>query len=314
MIRVLSLSVLSLLLMACSETQQQWRGDLNTFYSYQLYQDGQRLSVYHLSQKLSDADVILVGEWHSHAGVHKFQTDLLHQLYNRGYPLILAMEQFSRDSQPVMDDYLNDKIGEQTLVKKGKAWSSYESDYRPLVEYAKSTGIDVIAANAPADIVRCISKEGIGFLDRLKPEQRSHVAANVDTGKSAYKDKFTKAMQHGSDEMVERLFAAQISRDATMAESIVKALEKTPDAKVMFVGGKFHTEGGLAMGNEIKRLDPSLNVVVIDPVNSASDESSDPYQLMVMPLPARYLEGEKPEFAHKSAGKKGSLLCSPEKK
>jgi len=302
------------LLMACSETQQQWRGDLNTFYSYQLYQDGQRLSVYHLSQKLSDADVILVGEWHSHAGVHKFQTDLLHQLHSCGYPLILAMEQFSRDSQPIMDDYLNDKIGEQTLVKKGKAWSSYESDYRPLVEYAKSAGIDVIAANAPADIVRCISKEGIGFLDRLKPEQRSYVAAKVDTGKSAYKDKFTKAMQHGSDDMVERLFAAQISRDATMAESIVKALEKTPDAKVMFVGGKFHTEGGLAMGNEIKRLDPSLNVVVIDPVNSASDESSDPYQLMVMPLPARYLEGEKPEFAHKSAGKKGSLLCSPEGK
>ncbi|WP_443088750.1 ChaN family lipoprotein [Vibrio sp. SCSIO 43137] len=312
--RILSLALLSLLLMACSETQQQWRGDLNTFYSYQLYQDGQRLSVYHLSQKLSDADVILVGEWHSHAGVHKFQTDLLHQLHSRGYPLILAMEQFSRDIQPVMDDYLNDKIGEQTLVKKGKAWSSYESDYRPLVEYAKSAGIDVIAANAPADIVRCISKEGIGFLERLKPEQRSHVAAKVDTGKSAYKDKFTKAMQHGSDEMVERLFAAQISRDATMAESIVKALKQSPDAKVMFVGGKFHTEGGLAMGAEIQRLDPSLKVVVIDPVNSASDESSDPYQLMVMPLPARYLEGEKPEFAHKSAGKKGSLLCSPEKK
>jgi len=300
--------------MACSETQQQWRGELNTFYSYQLYQDGQRLSVYHLSQKLSDADVILVGEWHSHAGVHKFQTDLLHQLHSRGYPLILAMEQFSRDSQPVMDDYLNDKVGEQTLVKKGKAWSSYESDYRPLVEYAKSAGIDVIAANAPADIIRCISKEGIGFLDTLKPEQRHYVAAKVDTGKSAYKDKFTKAMQHGSDEMVERLYAAQISRDATMAESIVKALKQSPGAKVMFVGGKFHTEGGLAMGSEIKRLDPELNVVVIDPVNSASDESSDPYQLMVMPLPARYLQGEKPEFAHKSAGKKGSLLCSPEKK
>ena len=66
-----------------------------------------------------------------------------------GRALVLSMEQFSRADQPVLDAYLAGRIGESALIRDGHAWPNYQSDYRPLVEFAKAQHLPVIAANAP---------------------------------------------------------------------------------------------------------------------------------------------------------------------
>lgn len=131
--------------------------------------------------------MILIGEWHTHAGIHRFQTDTLKQLIQNEQSVALSMEQFSRDNQPVVNSYLNDEIGEQTLIKQANAWPNYESDYRPLVELAKSHQLDIIAANAPKPMVHCISKHGLGYLAKLPQDKRAYVASNIDLGDSPYK-------------------------------------------------------------------------------------------------------------------------------
>ena len=208
----------------------------------------------------------------------------------------------------MLERYLAGELGEQSLKKDAKAWSNYDSDYRPMIELAKERGIPVIAANAPQDIVRCVNLEGLDYLDRLEVGKRHQVAADIDTGQSTYKEKFVSAMGHGSSERIEKLFAAQVTRDATMAESIIHALERYPGHKVMLTAGKFHTQGGLAVGAEIKKRNPGLSVVVIDPVTTTSpdSESNDGFQLLVNPLPARYLEGEKIEMEHHFHAKEGA--------
>lgn len=102
--------------------------------------------------------------------------------------MVLSMEQFTRDAQPLMDDYLTGKIGEQYLIQKANAWPNYESDYRPLVEFAKSQQLPVIAANAPKPIVRCIGRVGIDYLDRLSPN-----SANGSQPKLTFKIRHTRA-------------------------------------------------------------------------------------------------------------------------
>ncbi|MDG4869738.1 ChaN family lipoprotein, partial [Guyparkeria sp. 1SP6A2] len=88
------------------------------------------------------------------------------------HPIVLSMEQFSRDSQPYLDQYLQGEIGEQYLIEQSNAWPNYASDYRPLVELAKHHQRPIIAANAPKNMVRCIGQQGIEYLDKLPKEQR----------------------------------------------------------------------------------------------------------------------------------------------
>ncbi len=109
-------------------------------------------------------------------------------------------------------------------MKQANAWPNYESDYRPLVEFAKQKNLPVIAANAPKGIVRCIGRQGIDYVNKLDDEQRTFIAESINTASSPYKEKFMASMHHGKPEQTEKQFAAQVTWDETMAESIVNYL------------------------------------------------------------------------------------------
>ncbi|EJL6394009.1 ChaN family lipoprotein [Vibrio navarrensis] len=282
---------------------------LNHFYDYQLNSpQGQALSLQNLPSELLTADVILVGEWHTHPGIHRFQTDLLHTLSSQR-SVALSMEQFTRDKQPVINQYLAGEIGEQPLISEGNAWPNYESDYRPLVELAKRQGLDVIAANAPKAIVRCIGRQGIGYLEKLDETERHYLAAEINTADSLYKDKFMASMHHGQPEQTERQYAAQITWDETMAESIVNYRKAHPQTQIVHIAGKFHTEGGLGTANSILRRAPELKVVVITPVASLSENGSD-YQLEVLEPPVRYVQQSNRMKAYQALkSRNDELVC-----
>lgn len=302
-----SLLLAAMMLGGCATSPST--SSLNHFYDYQLNSpQGQALSLQNLPSELLTADVILVGEWHTHPGVHRFQTDLLHTLSSQRN-VALSMEQFTRDKQPVLNQYLAGEIGEQPLISEGNAWPNYESDYRPLVELAKRQGLDVIAANAPKAIVRCIGRQGIGYLDKLDETERHYLAAEINTADSPYKDKFMASMHHGQPEQTERQYAAQITWDETMAESIVNYRKAHPQTQIVHVAGKFHTEGGLGTANSILRRAPELKVVVITPVAALSENGSD-YQLEVLEPPVRYVQQSNRMKAYQALkSRNDELVC-----
>lgn len=242
--------------------------------------------------------MILVGEWHTHAGIHRFQTDLLRQLSSGERRIALSMEQVTRDKQSVLDAYLKGEIGEQYFMSQSNAWPNYESDYRPLVEFAKQANLPVLAANAPKYIVRCIGRQGVDYLNKLDDEERSFVAENVNTANSPYKEKFMASMHHGKPEQTEKQYAAQVTWDETMAESIVKYLAQNPNAQVVHVAGKFHTEAGLGTAASILQRNPELKVVVVNPTSEISTNSPD-YQLEVLEPPVRFVQDANRMAAYK---------------
>lgn len=308
--KLLLISLVSLLSACSNHASISEAQHVSTFYDYQLHSPkGQALTLNPLPQALLDADVILVGEWHTHSGIHRFQTDLLQSLYQAGQPIVLSMEQFTRDNQELINQYLAGEIGEQFLMKQAAAWPNYESDYRPLIEVAKSNQIDVIAANAPKQLVRCIGRKGLDYLEGLNKDQRQWVASNIDTSDSPYKEKFMASMHHGSPEQTKKQFAAQITWDETMAESITQYLTKQPDAQILHIAGKFHTEGALGTAQSILRRSPDLNVVVITPTSEITQDSSD-FQLEVLDPPARYIKKENRMQAYHSLSNRNSdLVC-----
>ncbi|AUI86551.1 hypothetical protein BS333_09245 [Vibrio azureus] len=283
---------------------------VTTFYDYQLYTPtGEAVSLQTLPTELKQADVILIGEWHTHPGIHRFQAELLNQVSGAQRQVALSMEQFSRDTQTPLNHYLDNKIGEQFLKQQTRAWPNYESDYRPLIELAKHKQIPVIASNAPKNIVRCIGREGIDYLNKLDEKERLWVARTINTQSRPYKDKFMSSMHHGPTEQTERQYAAQITWDETMAESITDYLSQFPGSQIIHIAGNFHIEQGHGIKQSILDRNPNLSVMIISPVKEIAAQSSD-YLLHVLPIPTRYRLKTNQLAAFKQLShRSNSLIC-----
>lgn len=296
----------------------------------------QAMSVEQAADVLATYDVIFIGESHRHPGNHLAQMELFRAIHARAPRLSLSMEQFERDVQPVLDDYLAGKIGETPFMQKSRAWNNYATSYRPLVEYAKEHKLPVIAGNAPEDIVRCVGREGEAFFARLKPEQRAWAAADLHTQDGPYKDKFLGFVSHdaghGGDgarekpkekkppsESALRSFAAQATRDDTMAESIALHLQKNPGRKVVQLNGSFHSDGFLGAAERLKMRIPNLKIAVVTPTQpenprhptvSKEDAKGGTFALLLRGLPDAYAtDAEMKEAVTKQIEARGKTKC-----
>ena len=311
------LSLSLILLGSCLHSPQGSQVDpfpasLNHFYDYQLISSATQkaISIEQLVLELASRDVIFVGELHSHSASHYLQLQLLAALYQNNTKLILSMEQFSRDKQALLDQYLAGEIGEQTLIHQGDAWPNYPSDYRPLVEFAKAHHLAVIAANAPQPLVRCIALNGPAVVDKLPDQQRAYLAKDFMQSSVAYQEKFHRFLgrshgthgalnpQNGAKEGgLSNIFYAQLAWDHTMAESIARALDANPDHQVMAINGAFHSDDKLGTVEALQRLRPHLKISVISPygvtaetIDMAAVTVRGDYIYTVQRIPQRYVQ------------------------
>jgi uncharacterized iron-regulated protein len=297
------------------------------------------VTVSQAAETLADFDVVFYGESHEHAGVHLGQMHLLRELHRRDPRWVLSLESFERDVQPVVDDYLAGRIGEATLIDKGRAWHNYATSYRPLVVFAKEHRLPVFAAEAPGWAVSCVAQWGPDILGQFTPLERSWVAADLHVMPGAYRDKYFKFLNssptHGSaaaatpeaEAHAQRSFSAQALRDDTMAESIAGALQKHPGYKVLHVTGSFHASEFLGTVERLRLRAPALKIAVIDPVEvdhpGAPDFPADAVRSgtvlqLIYPIPEDYVDGEdmgamqaKMAHAHEANRCKYSLPTSP---
>ena len=288
------------------------------------------VSVDAAADALKDYDVIFLGEWHDHAGNHLAEMALFRALYDRAPSLALSMEMFERDVQPVVDDYLAGRIGEDNFRGKGRAWGNYAESYRPLVEYAKEHKLPVIAANVPASVVRCVGAEGAGYLARMPADKRNWAAGELHLGDGPYKEKFLRFLEedgsHGQDanrteaqkkEAAEKSFASQVTRDDTMAESIFLFQQKNPGRKVVHITGAFHAEGGLGTVERLRLRAPNLKIAVVVPAETsnpdvasvkAEDAKGTNYVIALRGSPEEYVsDAERKEAEARMRGNFGAV-------
>ncbi|MFN2360688.1 MAG: ChaN family lipoprotein [Marinobacter sp.] len=276
--------------------------------------DGALLSINQLAERLASADVVVIGEFHGHHGAHLLQALIQSTLYRIRPQQLLSMEQFTLADQSELDRYLDGQTGEEELIADTGAWSNYKASYRPLIEFSKSRNIAVIAANAPADIVRCIGRTGEAYLNQLDSDHREQLPDDPFVDTPAYRTKFFEALggRHGSgqsksqtqnSERMKNSYKAQLLRDNTMADQVVRALRENPDHQVIHLNGTFHSENRLGMVAVLEKKHPELEVAVISPVFWSPDE--DFHSLMeaqrgkgdflyfLQPLPQEYRDSER---------------------
>lgn len=209
--------------------------------------DGQTLEplkAEELIERASQADIVLIGEIHKNAQGLAASTALWQAVVDAKPNAVLALEFIERDQQIKLDDWL----GLETPIKPDR----FSFAHGPMLLTAKQKGRPVIAANAPRRYVRLARTKSYDHLKAMTSAQRATFVFPEPQPSGGYRDRFFglfSGESHGhkmTPEQVEGYWRAQTMWDATMADSVIRAL--TPAQRpVVLVVGRFHVEqdGGI---------------------------------------------------------------------
>jgi uncharacterized iron-regulated protein len=226
-------------------------------------------------------DLVFFGEQHDDPATHAAEHAVLAAIGERREHVVLSLEMFERDVQPLVDQYLAGRISEANFLAGSRPWDRYVTDYRPMIELARVHGWTVVAANVPRRLATGVSRVGLKMLDTLNAADKKFVAREHSCPKDAYYEKFAETMKgHGAGggpptasdaammaSMTDKFYQAQCVKDEAMGEAIADAWKKAPKGAVVFqVDGAFHSDFGLGTAERARRRAPEASSVVITAV------------------------------------------------
>lgn len=215
---------------------------------------------------LVNRPVVYVGESHDNYAHHQAQLAVIDALHESGADLAIGMEMFQQPFQQYLDDYVAGRITEAEMLKKTEWYDRWVYDYRlyqPILEYAKSKSIPVIALNVPREVTRRVSEVG---LDGLNEEERSQVPVEIDNSDQAYRERLKKIFnQHGKEisSDFERFLQVQLVWDEGMAARAADYLQAHPDKQMVVLAGSGHLMHRSGIPNRVQRRHPVSSAVVL---------------------------------------------------
>ncbi|ATN04578.1 iron-regulated protein [Chryseobacterium indologenes] len=249
------------------------------FKAYQFYdKKGKEVNTDKIVKELADYDVVFFGENHNSSVNHWLQLKITEALYEKKKgQLILGAEMFERDNQPQLNQYLHGKFDAKTFKDSARLWNNYATDYKPLVDFAKNKKLNFIATNIPRKYASQTAKEGLESLNKLSDKEKAYIAQlpiNVTLDTPGYPEMKAMMGDHAEGTKVMNFISAQATKDATMAESIVKNFQ---DGKTFIhYNGNYHSKefGGIYW--YIKQKNPNMKMAVISVFESEDPELKIP--------------------------------------
>ena len=225
-------------------------------------------------------EVIFFGEYHNNPIIHWLQIEFTKDLYNRNNgKVVLGAEMFESDDQLILDEYLSGLIKENNMLDEAKIWPNYETDYRPLVEFAKEKNLRFIATNIPRRYASLVSKEGFEGLEKLSVDAKKFIAPlpiEYDPELPCYKNMMGMGAMGSSHSNV-NLPKAQAIKDATMAYFISKNIKE--GYVFIHFNGAYHSDYGEGTPWYLKKFAPSASTFIISVEEVDDLDSIDPATL-----------------------------------
>lgn len=235
-----------------------------------------------------NADIVMFGELHDNPIDHWLQLQLTKDLYElKKDKLVLGAEMFESDDQIVMNEFLAGKISEKTFKDECKIWPNYETDYKPLVDFAKKNSLNFVASNIPRRYANMVYSRGLQSLDSLTTDAKKFIAplpVKYDGTVKCYKDIFESAGGHGG----ENLPKSQAVKDATMSYFILQ--NWSAGKTLLHYNGSYHSDNHEGIVWYLMQSNPKLKVVVISSTEQGGIEKLD----------------------KESEGKGDFIICTPE--
>ena len=182
-------------------------------------------------ERVADRKIVYVGEIHDRFSHHMMELEIIKDLHRKGKKLAIGMEMFQRPFQKVIDEYIEGKIDERAFLKGTeyfKRWGFDYNLYRPILLFARSEKIPVVALNQRQEIVDKVFRGG---LDSLSEDEKKSVPSRMDFSDEVYHKRLTKVFHahKGFDtDNLDFFYQAQIVWDETMSEINRSVLETPP--------------------------------------------------------------------------------------
>ncbi len=210
--------------------------------------------------------VVYVGERHDDPGDHGVQYAILRQLHRDEGSLAIGMEMFQTPFQEPLTQWSAGLIDETVLRRETEyddRWGFDFSMYRPILEYARNRGIEVVALNTPHEVAYAVAKDG---LDSLSAEQASALP-ELDLANEQHRALFDSefdAGEHAAGDGVDQYYEAQVVWDETMGSRVAETLGRIDGpAKMIVFAGRVHVKRGLGIPDRAAKRGATPYAVVL---------------------------------------------------
>lgn len=211
--------------------------------------------------QLQTANAIYLGEIHDRKSDRQQQLAIIQALSKFQPRVAIGMEMFQRPAQPSLDRYLAGKITEtelRTQTEFDTRWGFSWDDFVPLLRFAQTNRLQLIALNTPTEITRKVARQGI---ERLTKTDLKYIPpiAEIDRSNVKYRESILASYQQhlGTAPMVsktfDRFYAAQLLWDETMAERVANFVKQYPDRRIVILAGRAHIVYGYGIPDRVLR-------------------------------------------------------------
>ncbi len=211
-------------------------------------------------------DIVMFGELHNNPITHWLQLELTRDLHvKRKDHLMLGAEMFEADNQLLLDEYLEGTIAQRNFEAEAKLWNNYQTDYKPLVEFARENEIAFIATNIPRRYAALVHRHGFEALEELSPQAKGYIAplpVPFDPDLPAYRAmlEMEGMPAHGSENFPK----AQAIKDATMAHFIYDNFQR--GGLFIHFNGAYHSNNREGIVWYLREKDEKLRIMTISTV------------------------------------------------
>jgi len=235
------------------------------------YQEGQ---IFDLTKKtiiadsafrsiLQSVDIVYLGEAHytpSHvaAALHVLQI-----LLDGDRTPILGMEMFGWDGQAALDQYVKgEPMTKEEFVAESQwtsNWGGNYDEYAPLVDFARTHGVQLLGLNPPRPLVRNVAKRGVAGIGDDPVLTKWNFPDPFPSDDAAYRrviyEQIEKCHQGLTQEVYQNIYEASVFRDEGMAAVIAATARRGSQGPTTFVSytGAGHIQYGLPIPKRVKR-------------------------------------------------------------
>jgi len=228
---------------------------------------GKEVEYSEMVNNLKNANVVFFGELHNNPIAHWLELRVAKSLFDATKNnLIIGMEMFEADNQLILDEYLNGIIAEKNFEQECKLWPNYQTDYKPMLEFAKANNIKLVATNVPRRYAALVNKKDFEGLDLLSVEAKKFIAPlpiDFDSTLECYSYMIENMKMMGHTGI--NIAKAQALKDATMAYFIYKNFE---EGKIFYhINGSYHSDNHQSILWYLKKKDKNLKIQTISVVS-----------------------------------------------
>lgn len=218
--------------------------------------NGEIFNPHDFMRELASKQVVLLGEQHDIAEIHRWQLHTAALLYAHRPNMVMGFEMFPASSQPVLDRWV---AGELTTaefldaVEWQKVWGFPSELYLPLFHFCRQNNIRMVGLNCYRELVTRVGKEGWEAVPANESDGLSPAAPPLPGYAEFLASMVGDAAPMGG--VTERFIRAQQTWDRAFACNIAKAIaDNGNNPLVIGIIGQGHLQYGFGTPYQLQDL------------------------------------------------------------